>query len=50
MFGKKKLKNDFDQGSATVIKNKRTKVLVYLALTIAAILVVLPLLWLFLHP
>lgn len=47
MFGKKKLKNDFDQGSATVIKNKRTKVLVYLALTIAAILVVLPLLWLF---
>lgn len=47
MLGKKKLKDNFEQGSATVIKNKRTKFLVYLALTIAAILVVLPLLWLF---
>ncbi len=47
MFGKKKRKNNVEQGSATVIKNKKTKFLVYLALTIAAILVVLPLMWLF---
>lgn len=46
MFKKKKSKNDFDQGSTITIKNKKTKVLIYVALTIAAILVVLPLLWL----
>ena len=46
MFKKKKSKNDFDQGSTITIKNKKTKVLIYAALTIAAILVVLPLLWL----
>lgn len=47
MFKKKKSKNDFDQGGTITIKNKKTKVLIYFALTLAAILVVLPLLWLF---
>lgn len=47
MIRKKKKKNNFEQGTATVIKNKRTKVLIYFALTVAAILVVLPLMWLF---
>ena len=47
MIKKKKKKDNFDQGTATVIKNKKTKVLIYFALTVAAILVVLPLMWLF---
>lgn len=47
MIKKKKQKDNFEQGTATVIKNKRTKVLIYFALTVAAILVVLPLMWLF---
>ena len=47
MIRKKKKKDNFVQGTATVIKNKRTKVLIYFALTVAAILVVLPLMWLF---
>ncbi len=47
MFKKKKSKYDFDQGGTITIKNKKTKVLIYFALTLAAILVVLPLLWLF---
>lgn len=47
MFKKKNRKYNYEQGSATEIKNKKTKFLVYLALTIAAILVVLPLMWLF---
>ena len=46
MIGKKK-KDNFKQDSVTVIKNPKTKTLVYLALTIAAVLVVLPLMWLF---
>ncbi len=47
MIKKKKKKDNFAQGTATVIKNKKTKVLIYFALTVAAILVVLPLMWLF---
>ena len=47
MFKKKKSKYDFDQGGTITIKNKKTKVIIYFALTLAAILVVLPLLWLF---
>lgn len=47
MIKKKRKKDNFDQGTATVIKNKKTKVLIYFALTVAAILVVLPLMWLF---
>lgn len=47
MIKKKKKKDNFDQGTATVIKNKKTKVSIYFALTVAAILVVLPLMWLF---
>lgn len=45
MLGKKKRKNDFEQGSA--IKSKKALFWTYFALTVAAILVVLPLLWLF---
>ena len=47
MFIKKKSKYDFDQGSTIAIKNTKTKVLIYVALTIAAVVVVLPLMWLF---
>lgn len=40
-------KKNHEKESATVIKNPRVIFLIYLALTVAAILVVLPLLWLF---